>query len=335
MNDAHRNAPSQRPCAPSRRLRTTALLLLAGAMIGINVSAAHADGSGGRQHGSRCHRRPHVPGMVVTESRQDFDDTWAALIGALDDNPSITVVATVDHAAAAAGAGLDLEPNRVVVFGNPALGTPIMEVGRTAGLDLPQKILVWEDRQRVFVGYNSVDYLAARHDVGDADTLETIAGALSGLAATATGDERNCESRWRHDRVLRRVARRPGVVTVASDADFDTTWSRLLAAIEGSPASVAFTVDHGANAAGVLEPTRLVVFGNPNLGTPLMQRSPTAGIDLPIKILVWEDANGVTQVSTTDVRFLKRRHRLQHVRESLDAIDGAIDNFVTAATSTT
>jgi uncharacterized protein (DUF302 family) len=314
-------------------MRLIGAVLLAVAMFGVSAIPAGARGNDGSHHRSHCHRVPHVRGMVIAESGQTFEATWNTLIAALEANPNINIVATIDHAAAAAGAGLDLEPNRVVVFGNPALGTPVMIAGRTAGLDLPQKMQVWEDHHRVFVGYNSVEYLAARHGAGDATTLDTIAAALAGLTATATGDHNDCAQKRHQNRGLRRVARRPGIATVASDADFDTTWSRLLGAIEASPASVAFTVDHGANSGGTLPPTRLVVFGNPILGTPLMQQSPTAGIDLPLKILVWEDADGVTQVSTTDVRFLKQRHRLRHVRTSLTAIDGAISNFVATATS--
>lgn len=73
-----------------------------------------------------------------------------------------------------------------------------------------------------------------------------------------------------------------------------------------------------------------MVFGNPNLGTPLMQARPTAGIDLPIRFLVWEDAEGQVWVTTNDER-LARRHRLR--RADLDAIAGAVENFLTVATT--
>lgn len=272
-------------------------------------------------------KRPRALGMVIVESERSFDATWDALISALDANPNISIAAVVDHAAAAAGAGLDLEPNRVVVFGNPALGTPVMAASRTAGLDLPQKMHVWEEAGRVYVGYNSVDYLRARHDTGDVPTLDTIAGALAGLAEAASG---NPPEPWFPG--LRRIDRRPGLVTQASDASFEATWSRLLAAIDQSPAAVAYTIDHGANSGGALAPTRLVVFGNPNLGTPLMQASATAGIDLPLKILVWENADGVTNVTTNDVEFLRKRHRIRGAKDSLELISGAIANFMAAAT---
>ena len=271
---------------------------------------------------------PRVAGMVIVESNRSFEDTWAALLAALDANTNIGVVATIDHAAAAASVGLELDPNRVVVFGNPNLGAPLMQVNQVVGIDLPQKIQVFEDRGRVLVGFNDAAWLRARHRLGDQPTLETIAGALRALAGTAADDEVDQRSFGNS-----RFRRNPGLVTVPSDADFETTWDRLLAAIEASPASVAFTVDHSAAAAPVgldLRPTRLVAFGNPNLGTPLMQERATAGVDLPIKFLVWEDEHGQTFVTTNDER-LARRHRIR--KTDLGPIAAAVENFLAVATT--
>jgi uncharacterized protein (DUF302 family) len=229
---------------------------------------------------------PPVAGMVITESMTVFDETWETLLGALDSNPNIGIVAVIDHAANAASVGLELQPNREIFFGNPNLGTPLMQISATAGIDLPIKMLVWEDAGRVFVGYNAAGYLATRHDLGASPILDIIAGALRGLASTAS------ESVVDDTRVhgLERFDQRPGLVTFDSNFGAEETLDRLLAAIEASPANVAFIVDHAANAASVgmdLPPNTLVVFGNPNLGTPLMQPAATAGIDLPLKMLVW------------------------------------------------
>lgn len=271
-------------------------------------------------------------GTVQVKSLHSFDDTWQVLLDDLEANPNIAVVKTVDHAAAAASIGLELAPNRVVFFGNPALGTPLMQANQTAGLDLPQKIQVrQDDAGRVLVSYNDPTYLQARHQLGDVATLNIIAGALRGIVTNAAGQEPSNGPNF-----SRMAGVTPGLVTATSDSDVDTTWDRLLAAIEASPASIVFTLDHQANAETVglvLRPTRLVVFGNPALGTPLMQRSGSAGIDLPLKILVWQDADGVTQVTTNDVRFVAARHRLSGVRDTLEAISGAIGNFVMAATT--
>jgi len=257
-------------------------------------------------------------------------ETWNTLIGALEGNPNIRIVTNINHAAAADMAGLDLAPNRVVVFGNPNLGTPLMVENQTTGLDLPQKIHVFEQNGEVYVGFNDVTYLDARHDLGDQPTLTMIAGALRNLTAAATAtdvDDIDDPKRIRRGRYCK-----TGLTTVASNGTIDETWDRLLAAIEGSPANIAFTVDHeaGADSVGLdLRPTRLVVFGNPNLGTPLMQEKPTIGIDLPLKILVWEDADGDTFVTTNDIDFLAARHGIREA--DLGPISTAIGNFMRVA----
>lgn len=265
-------------------------------------------------------------GQAAVASNYDFEETWARLTGALDSNPNLRTIKVIDHAAAALGAGLELEPNRIVVFGNPAIGSPLMAANRTVGVDLPQKMQVWQTGYRVCVGYNRADYLGARHALGDLAQLDTITGALAGLAEAASGNQP-----WTNPSGLSRVARQDGLTTKASDADFEATWQRLIDAIEASPANVAFTVDHGENSAGVLPPTRLVVFGNPNVGTPIMQARPTAGIDLPLKILVWEDENGAVQVTTNDADYLRWRHRLPKGTDLLNPVTNATTNFVTAA----
>lgn len=267
-------------------------------------------------------------GLTVVPSDQSFEDTWAAVAEALQANENIGILGQVDHGAAASIAGLDLDPNRVVFFGNPALGTPIMQASRSAALDLPQKMQVFEVDGMAYVAYNSADYLGSRHAASDVDSLATIAGALANFAATATGAEAPVI-----EASAGSIMAGEGVHTTTSDNDFETTWNRLVAAIEASPANLAFTVDHGANANGDLGPTRLAIFGNPAIGTPLMNDNPTIGIDLPLKIVVWEDVKGDTLVSATDPSFLANRHDISGAIDALSAAANAIDNFVAAATS--
>ena len=278
-------------------------------------------------------------GMVVVQSQNNFADTLSGLETALDNNPNIKVIAKIDHSAAASAAGVGpLLPNTLLVFGNPNLGTPIMQADRRAGLDLPQKMLVWALQDgTTFVGYNPPSYLEFRHAVAGVAQLTTIATALSNFASAATGVAAG-DIRALADGLP--YPSEPGLDTVSSDADFETTWDRLLTAIGNSPASVAFTVDHGLNAENtndmlVLGPTRLVVFGNPRLGTPLMQAKATAGIDLPLKLLVWQDDTGTTQVTTNSVAYIQQRHVLPDGITAISTITGAIGNFVRAATTTT
>jgi len=264
--------------------------------------------------------------MVVVESTFSFDETLKRLKDAVD---ALPFSAEVPHSKAAENAGLTLLPTSLVLFGNPALGTPLMEEERSVGIDLPQKMLVWEnDDGDVFVGYNPTAYLEYRHKgVEKADTFETIAGALLNFASIASGVDK--EDISVPDRV--RVSRKKGLWTEKSDSDFDTTFDRLEGAIGGNVFDI---IDHGANSGGSLLPTKLIIFGNPNIGTPLMQAAQTIGIDLPLKILVWEDDKGDVFVTTNDISYLKKRHGLKGVDENLETIEGIISNFVEVATKT-
>jgi uncharacterized protein (DUF302 family) len=96
----------------------------------------------------------------------------------------IQVFADIDHAAAAKQVGLSLRPTRVLIFGNPQAGTPLMQSRQTIGLDLPLRILVWEDEAgKVWLTYCRLEVLTQSHHVLDRD--EAVKGLGAGLAALA------------------------------------------------------------------------------------------------------------------------------------------------------
>ena len=104
-----------------------------------------------------------------------------------------------------------------------------------------------------------------------------------------------------------------GLTTVASDADFATTLRRLTDALAAHQATIFAVIDHaeGARAAGLaLRPTTVVIFGDPRAGTPLMQAVQVAGIDLPLKVLIWEDEAGAVWLSYNEPAWIARRHGL-------------------------
>ena len=301
------------------RRRTLLVMMI---LVAVVVAAPAADAA--------SNRTPRVPGMTIAQSAMSFEDTWDTLVATLDANPNIGIVATLDHAANAANAGLDLLPTREVFFGNPNLGTPIMQEAQSAGIDLPQKMIVWEDaRGRVFVGYNHPDYLAARHGVGAVTTLPTIEGALAAIAGIATNTDVVGETRKTGI-----FARNPGMIHVDSAFSADETFARLVAAIEAAPPNILFVLEHEQNAAAVgldLAPTKLIVFGNPALGTPLMQDERTIAIDLPQKFLVVENADGSVQIVYNDPYAAARRHKIRGHDGVLDAIAGALAGLAGAA----
>ena len=97
-------------------------------------------------------------------------------------NHGISILARIDHAAAAAEVGLELRPTEVLIFGNPRAGTPLMQAVQTTGIDLPLKALVWRDEgATTWLAYNDPRWLAQRHAI-DAG-LDRIVGAMADLLA--------------------------------------------------------------------------------------------------------------------------------------------------------
>lgn len=104
-----------------------------------------------------------------------------------------------------------------------------------------------------------------------------------------------------------------GLVTLTSKYAIWETARRLDAALASRGLTVFARIDHAANAASVnlpLRPTEVVIFGNAKGGTPLMQDRQTAGLDLPLKILLWEDADGKARLTYNTPAWIAERHSL-------------------------
>jgi uncharacterized protein (DUF302 family) len=116
-------------------------------------------------------------GVLSRQSRHDPAETMARLQGAVQAK-GLTVFARIDHAAGAAEAGLPLRPTDLLVFGNARGGTPLMQAAQLVGLDLPLKILVWQDASgETWLSWNDPHWVARRH--GLAAETEAIAARLA------------------------------------------------------------------------------------------------------------------------------------------------------------
>ena len=102
-----------------------------------------------------------------------------------------------------------------------------------------------------------------------------------------------------------------GLVQFRSNASAEATVARVAPALASRGLTLFATVDHQANARAVnleLRPSTVFIFGNPSVGSRLMQCAPTAAIDLPLKLLVWEAADGIVWVGVNDPAWLAERH---------------------------
>jgi len=119
----------------------------------------------------------------------------------------------------------------------------------------------------------------------------------------------------------------PHLVSTISQNDFATTLSKLQAGIDSRGFKTFAVIDHAKGAASVdaeLRPTTLVIFGNPKGGTPLIQSAQTMGIFLPLKALVYEDAEGQIKIATTDIRHGLKEHGVEGKDELAAKVAGAL-----------
>jgi len=144
--------------------------------------------------GAISHAQPAPDaGLITKQSKYSVPETIARFEAAVKAKAAagFKVFTTIDHAAAASEAGLTMRPRTVIVFGNPKVGTPVMVTTPTVAIDVPPKALVCEDDQgRVFLSYNSADYLYKtiylRHGLPATISPEAFARAVDEMSDYAT-----------------------------------------------------------------------------------------------------------------------------------------------------
>lgn len=128
-----------------------------------------------------------------------------------------------------------------------------------------------------------------------------------------------------------------GLITISSAHDVSTTVARLTSTLETKGVTIFACIDHASSVGPFerpLRPTTAVLFGNPAAGLPLMRIAQTTAIDLPFKMLIWEDAKGSVQLSYSDPAWVAKRHHvgsqgLQSIR-ALSAAMASLAKQVTA-----
>jgi len=125
--------------------------------------------------------------LISTESAFSVKET-ADRFEALIKEKGLTFFARIDHSANAKGVDLELNPTELILFGNPKVGTLLMQCKATVAIDLPQKALVWQsDEGKVMFAYNNPEHLKELHNMEGCDAvIQKISGLLSGLATATT-----------------------------------------------------------------------------------------------------------------------------------------------------
>ena len=125
-------------------------------------------------------------GLSVKASPYSVEETTSRLINIIE-TKGLTLFATIDHSNNADTVDLELPSTTLVMFGNPSIGTPLMQCSQSIGIELPQKVLIWQTEQGTLMAYNNPHYLAGRHRLNDCGQsfIRQISNALDNLTNQA------------------------------------------------------------------------------------------------------------------------------------------------------
>jgi uncharacterized protein (DUF302 family) len=124
------------------------------------------------------------------------------------------------------------------------------------------------------------------------------------------------------------------MISIKSSHDVPVTAGRFESIVKEKGMTVFSRIDHAAGAAGIgeaLRPTILLIFGNPKIGTDLMKCGQTAGIDLPLKALIWEDETGQVKLTYNDPRFIADRHGITQCNGVIEMMSNALKGIAEQA----
>lgn len=247
----------------------------------------------------------------IAESRYvEPDQLFQSLVANARSHTEFEVIVDIDHSRFGAEAGSPMPPSHVLIWSDPGLEAGILSINPVAAVDLPLRILAYEDpgTGRAAVIYNSYEFVARRHSLPEDSWLRE--GYESAVSKVTQGIPEAAIKVFASDDMPDK-----GLVTLKSPHDFETTKKRIQNAIHAQSDTVDFgEVDFAARskAHGIeLRPLQLILFGGPGPGGKAMASAPTLGLDAFCqKLLIWQDKDETVYVTFNDLLSLAKRQQV-------------------------
>lgn len=269
-------------------MKRKTLLLLSCLFVFFTSNAAHA---------------AHDPGFTINDA-SSVNEAVVQISEALVEQ-GFEITAVINHARNAGNIGQFLRPTQVIMFRKKFFDASLLHRRQTAGIDLPLKILVYEDESgSIKLKSNDIGYLVDRHEI---NIHEFVFYHLD-----ATMDQFGLNDK--------------GIVMVPSNQSVEETVKQLKTVLMNAGFFIPVEIKYD-NEIRRLRDSTLLIFGNPNVGTQLMQNSQEIGLDLPQKFLVFEDEQGQVKIAYNDPKFIARRAGMQGLETLLGNIANALANF--------
>jgi len=266
-------------------------------------------------------------GLVSVSGTRSVEQTLDRIEAKLKEDEGQSIVARIDHAD---GTGGDLQPTEGIVFGDPADTAPLLRRNQLAGLDLPLSVLAWDEAadEATEVVHTTPEYTAARHGLLGAPELRRIDATLQGLVEEGAGLGTT------PDVGAGRPAAAAGVVTRGVDGDVDEVVRQIERAAESSKLDVIDVIDHRRDARREgerLRPTTLLLISDPRSEEELTSSKRTFAVDLPLRVLVYEDVRGETRVAYNEPAYLARRHLVTGEERAVRRLGEQLEKLVREA----
>lgn len=270
-------------------------------------------------------QRGSESGLLLAKSNFGFDESKGRLKHLLKTSPDFELIAEIDHAQNAAKNSLQLSPLTTFLLRIPEAEIKLMQQQQLAGLDLPLRISLYQDEnEEVFMVASNPDFLGARYNLGRQKELRKMKNLLHKKIEKASGAKISNSGKLK-------VKENEGVILKKSPHDFNTTYALLLKEIESIEKLGLFAeIDHCDNASQLqmgLRPATLVIFGNPDVGSVLMQNNPQIGLELPVRILVWRDDAGQVFLSYNDPSWLAQRFGLDKNLSQIEMMSKVLEKI--------
>lgn len=276
--------------------------------------------------------KPMTVGLVELESDKKVGAVVDEMTSRLEESDAVEVITTVDHTEYVGG-DEELPATQLLVFTNPKLETPFVEDSLRTGMELPQKVLVWDDDGTTRIAFNAPAYMAKRHGV---ERLDLFLGRMENGLAEVIKNASGASVGEMPGREEIGIEKGQGVVTRESNNSADDTAAHLVSYIEETDKlSLVTEINHqkrAKKAGSEVLPARLVLFTHSELDGALLRGARSSGLDVPYTMFVSENERGEILVAFNDPEYMAMRHGVELEDEKLEKVDSMLKKVAAKAT---
>ena len=270
---------------------------------------------------------PDTPGLAYAESESEFTETYRGLRASLQ-NSDYRIEKEIDFKEYAESLGKRSREAKMILFSNPSLEVPLLKDNPEMGMEFPSRILTFEDRDKfVLLAYNNTEYYSRMYGLNSMAAVQNLESSLSQIVSDQAGN-----MTMKNETAM--VGK--NTITIPSTNSFNETFNILRNTIaDDSKVNLIAEVDHQLNARTVgenIRPNKLLLFTTGELEANLIDRHQLSIMDLPLRLLVWEDENNKVYVSYSNLLTITDRHGIIGIDKFLE-VRGMLADMVISATN--